>query len=472
MNAMVQAIQDSPTDPKWDTALIRNYDVAGPRYTSYPTANLFDQRFSAEDYHRLAAAERCNIAPLSLYVHVPFCRDICYYCACNKMVTRNRSLVRQYLDSIAREMELRGRLHGRRPVTQLHLGGGTPTYLKEAELTELMHQIASNFRLCDNENREYSIEIDPRTVEESTIALLKGLGFNRISLGIQDFDPLVQGAINRVQSAESVENLVHCIREHSFKSLSFDLIYGLPNQSVSSFRQTIDRVVRLAPDRIALYNYAHLPGLFTSQRAIDRQTLPPADTKLAILDYVGRRLLEAGYDYIGMDHFVRPGDELALARSNNRLQRNFQGYSTSLATDLIGLGPSSISQFGDSFSQNAKDLQRWSDDLNQNRLPIIRGLHVSGEDKLRRHVIMELACQLRVDIPPVEQQFGIRFHRHFKSSLDRLSAFARDGLVTISPTSITVTGRGRLLLRNICMCFDQYLQNPAEASDGRFSRTI
>jgi oxygen-independent coproporphyrinogen-3 oxidase len=469
---MVQAIQSPTTEPEWDTALIRDYDIAGPRYTSYPTANLFDESFSADDYLQLAAAERYNIAPLSLYVHVPFCSNICYYCACNKIVTRNRTLVRQYLDSLACEMELRGRLHGRRPVTQLHLGGGTPTYLKEAELTELMHQIASNFRLGDTECREYSIEIDPRTVKVSTIALLKGLGFNRISLGIQDFDPLVQGSINRVQSPESVECLVHSIRDHNFKSLSFDLIYGLPNQSVRSFKHTIDRVIKMSPDRIALYNYAHLPSLFTSQRAIDRQTLPSADSKLAILDYVGRRLLQAGYDYIGMDHFVRPGDELELARHNNKLQRNFQGYSTSLAADLIGLGPSSISQFGDSFSQNAKDLRQWTDALSQNRLPIIKGLRVSSEDKLRRHVIMALTCQLHLEIPRVEQQFGIQFDRHFADSLERLRAFAADGLVDITANSITVSGRGRLLLRNICMCFDQYLQNQAENGAGRFSRTI
>ncbi len=469
---MAQLLETSPVKFEWDTALIRHYDIAGPRYTSYPTANLFNEAFSADDYLALAANTRSNIAPLSLYVHVPFCRDICYYCACNKMVTRNRSLVRQYLEALALEMELRGHLHRRRLVTQLHLGGGTPTYLKEAELTELMYHIATHFRLCETESREYSIEIDPRTVKDTTIALLKGLGFNRISMGIQDFNPLVQSSINRRQTPELVRGLVKNIRDHGFKSLSFDLIYGLPNQSVSSFKQTIDGVVEMSPDRIALYNYAHLPAMFTSQRAIDRQTLPSAETKLAILDYVGRRLLDAGYDYIGMDHFVRPGDELELARQNSKLQRNFQGYSTSLAPDLIGLGPSSISLFGDSLSQNAKVLQHWAEPLSRGKLPIDRGLHIGNEDKLRRHIIMALACQLKLDIARVEKNFSINFAEHFQSSLKRLSVFAKDGLVEITPGVITVTRRGRLLLRNICMCFDQYLDNPGKGTEGRFSRTI
>lgn len=469
---MAQFLENPPAKLTWDTGLIRNYDIAGPRYTSYPTANLFNESFTADEYLALASNQQSNIAPLSLYVHVPFCRDICYYCACNKIVTRNLSLVRKYLDALTLEMELRGKLHRRRLVTQLHLGGGTPTFLKEAELTELMYHLAIHFRLCKAESREYSIEIDPRTVKETTIALLKGLGFNRISMGIQDFDPLVQNSINRRQSPDMVAGLVRNIRDHGFKSLSFDLIYGLPYQSVSSFKYTIDSVLEMSPDRIALYNYAHLPTMFTSQRAVDRQTLPSAETKLAILDYVGRRLLDAGYDYIGMDHFVRPGDELELARHNNKLQRNFQGYSTSLASDLIGLGPSSISQFGDSLSQNAKELQQWAEPLGRGKLPIVRGLHIGTEDKLRRHIIMALACQLKLDIARVEELFSINFVEHFQSSLERLRVFAKDGLVEVTPGAIVVTPRGRLLLRNICMCFDHYLDEPGKETEGRFSRTI
>lgn len=469
---MVYPMQHADSDCEWDIDLIRSYDVAGPRYTSYPTANLFKDSFSARDYIELAAREKYNISPISLYVHVPFCSNICYYCACNKIITKKQPLVRQYLEAIEQEMELRGALHSKRPVTQLHLGGGTPTYLKESELTELMHHIASNFRLSTQEKREYSIEIDPRTVTESTIALLKGLGFNRISMGIQDFDPLVQQSVNRVQSPAMVAERVQNIRDHHFKSLSFDLIYGLPNQSVASFKNTIDQVVNMAPDRISLYNYAHLPQLFSNQRAIDRQTLPTAEAKLGILDYVGRRLIDAGYDYIGMDHFVRPGDELEVARHNNKLQRNFQGYSTSLAVDLIGLGPSAISQFQDSFSQNAKDLDQWSEPLGRGELPIIRGLHTNDEDKLRKHVIMSLACQLQLDIPTTEQKYGINFAQHFRASLDKLQAFKQDGLVEITPQSIIVTKRGRLLLRNICMSFDQYLESDKLEAPGRFSRTI
>jgi oxygen-independent coproporphyrinogen-3 oxidase len=469
---MAHPISDASAHSDWDIELIRKYDVAGPRYTSYPTANLFDDTFTATDYLELAGEQTHNISPLSLYVHVPFCRNICYYCACNKIVTKKHSLVRQYLDAMAREMEIRGELHRHRPVTQLHLGGGTPTYLKEAELTELMHLIGTHFRLSTSNSREYSIEIDPRTVKPSTIALLKGLGFNRISMGIQDFDPLVQQSINRTQSPAMVAELVQSVRDHDFKSLSFDLIYGLPNQSVGSFKHTIDRVIDMGPDRIALYNYAHLPQLFTNQRAIDRQTLPSADTKLAILEYVGQRLLDAGYDYIGMDHFVRPGDELEQARHRNKLQRNFQGYSTSLAVDLVGMGPSSISQFANSFSQNAKGLDEWADSLARGKLPIIRGLRMNSEDQLRKHVIMELACQLQINIPEIEQRFGIDFAEHFKPNIENLQVFARDGLLEISPHSIVVTTRGRLLLRNICMSFDEYLEASNVDSPGRFSRTI
>lgn len=457
----------------WDIDLIRRYDTAGPRYTSYPTANLFDESFTQQNYIDLARSDQDSIAPLSLYVHIPFCRDICYYCACNKIVTRKRHLVRRYLDALSIEMDLRGALHSHRPVTQLHLGGGTPSYLSEAELTELMHQIASHFRLGSQQSREYSIEIDPRTVAPPTIALLKGLGFNRISMGIQDFDPLVQRSINRVQSPAMVAELVQSIRDHNFTSLSFDLIYGLPKQSPRSFEYTLDCVLEMAPDRIALYNYAHLPQQFSNQRAIDRQTLPSAETKLAILDSVATRLIEAGYDYIGMDHFVKPGDELALARKNHKLQRNFQGYSTSLAPDLVGLGPSAISQFRSSFSQNAKSLDAWQEALEQGSLPIDRGLTSTVEDRLRKHVIMALACQLELDIPAIERQFDIDFYGHFAASIDKLRRFEDDGLVSINPGRIVVSTRGRLLLRNICMCFDQYLNCEAHgALPKRFSRTI
>ncbi|MEH6552101.1 MAG: oxygen-independent coproporphyrinogen III oxidase [Pseudomonadales bacterium] len=453
----------------WDTHLLKKYDMPGPRYTSYPTANVFDKNFDAGDYRALAAKTHANISPLSLYVHIPFCENICYYCACNKVVTRKRHLVRPFLDHLEQELELRGALHKKRRVTQLHFGGGTPTYLDPAELTELMHHIGTHFNLDNTEAREFSIEIDPRTISKSTVALLKGLNFNRISIGIQDFDPLVQRAVNRLQSYEMVKGLTHAIRRHNYRSLSFDLIYGLPMQSVASYADTMDKVIELQPDRIACYNYAHLPERFSSQRAIDRLQLPNGGEKLAMFQYIGERLLAAGYDYIGMDHFVRPDDELAIARKDGRLQRNFQGYSTCLAPDLIGLGPSAISQFNGSYSQNHKDLETYYQALDENDLPIANGCTMSQEDHLRRKVIMNLACQLRVDIPAIEQEFGIVFTSHFKKSLINLEPLSEDGLVIVGPDEILVTQAGRMLIRNICMAFDAHL---TEQSQQRFSRTI
>lgn len=453
-----------------DTHCLSKYDAQGPRYTSYPTANLFHQGIGQQHYLDLASNQCSSIAPLSLYVHIPFCKNICYYCGCNKIVTKKSNAGRQFLDMIAVELKARGALHGHRPVSQLHWGGGTPTFLDQGELTELMHLIAIHFNLDDGLNREYSIEIDPRTVDNSTIALLKGLGFNRISMGIQDFDPLVQEAINRKQSYDLVKHLTDSIRDHNFASLSFDLIYGLPNQSVTSFTNTLDKVIALNPDRISCYSYAHLPQRFTSQRSIDRLTLPSTDEKLAIFETIIARLIAAGYQYIGMDHFVKPDDELAQARKNQRLQRNFQGYSTSLASDLIGLGPSSISQFDGSYFQNEKNLDDYYDALNDLRLPISQGFAMSEEDRLRKFVIMSIACQLSVNFEEVNQKFDIDFQHHFASSIKRLQPFIEDGLAAINESAISVSEQGQLVLRNICMLFDEHL--PIDPSKSSFSRTI
>lgn len=458
------------THATWDIDALRKYDVTAPRYTSYPTANLFNESFSSENYFALADKDADSIEPLSFYAHIPFCKSICYYCGCNKMITRQRTPVREFLDALAIELEIKGKLHPHRPVTQLHWGGGTPTYLNQAELTELMHLIGTHFRLVDNQNREYSIEIDPRTVEPATIALLKGLGFNRISLGIQDFDPQVQQAINRLQSVSAVEKLVGAIRRHGFDSINFDLIYGLPRQNIASFENTMDEVIKLRPERLAIYNYAHMPQLFRNQRAIKTDELPDAETKLGILQYIGERLLDAGYLYIGMDHFVLPEDSLAKAALNGTLQRNFQGYSTCKAKDLVAVGPSAISQFKDTLFQNAKTLAGWSEQLNQQQLPIIKGLALSAEDKLRRQVIMDIACHLEVNFADIESQFGIDFGEHFQHSLQRLSHLEKDGLVTVGNQAITVTDRGRLLLRNICSAFDSYLDQGGQP--GNFSRAL
>jgi len=458
-----------------DMELAAKYACDGPRYTSYPTAPQFRQDFPAEQYLSWQGRDGDHKrAPLSLYVHLPFCNDICYYCACNKIVTRERGVARQYLDRLQKEIEQQSELVGRRrPITQMHWGGGTPTYLDNAEITELMHLLASHFRLLDKDYREYSIEIDPRTVEISTIALLKGVGFNRISLGIQDFDPLVQQAVNRIQPYEQVVPLVDCIRSHQFRSLSFDLIYGLPNQHRHTMRETLRKVISLRPDRIACYNYAHLPQRFSSQRAIDRLDLPLPEEKLLLQQMISHTLQDAGYLHIGMDHYVLPDDELAIALQEGRLQRNFQGYSLHMADDLLGLGVSAISQIGDFYLQNERDLQQYYALVDAGGLPFTRGCKVTSEDKLRRHIIMSLISDLRLDIADCNRQFGIDFPTKFSRELAALGSMASDGLLEITPREIAVSHRGRPFLRNICMPFDAYLNaHSGDQPPPRFSATI
>ena len=456
-------------------ALAQKYACQGPRYTSYPTAPQFREDFSRGDYDAWQRSDgEHRRAPLSLYVHLPFCRDICYYCGCNKLVTRKPGAARDYLDRLQTEIALQAELVGdRRPITQMHWGGGTPTYLDNAEITELMHMLASHFRLLDKGYREYSIEIDPRTIATDSIALLKGVGFNRISLGIQDFDPLVQRAVNRVQPYNEVAPLVENIRTHGFRSLSFDLIYGLPHQDRHTMSDTLSRVITLRPDRIACYNYAHLPERFSSQRAIDRLTLPEPEEKLVLHQLISQRLEDAGYLHIGMDHYVLPEDELALAQKEGRLQRNFQGYSLHMADDLLGLGVSAISQLGDFYLQNERDLARYYSHLDAGEIPLARGCMVDREDKLRRHVIMSLISDLKLDIGDCNHQFGIDFDQRFARELTSLAPLQEDGLVQIGPEEIRITRAGRPFLRNICMPFDAYLQSQADdGSTPRFSATL
>jgi oxygen-independent coproporphyrinogen-3 oxidase len=458
-----------------DQALVNKYAGSGPRYTSYPTAPQFSDAFPFQDYLAEQARQRTsNQSDLSLYVHVPFCADICYYCACNKIVTREGGASRRYLDKLHREIVLQSELHGSsRPIRQLHWGGGTPTYLDHAELTELMHDLASHFQLLDQGHREYSIEIDPRTTDGKCIALLKGLGFNRISLGIQDFDPLVQKSVNRVQPYAMVKKLVEQIRQHDFRSLSFDLIYGLPNQDRYTMDATLDKVMQLQPERIACYNYAHLPDRFSSQRAIDRLSLPSAASKLAIQEQIAEKLQAGGYLHIGLDHYVRPDDDLAIAQQQGRLQRNFQGYSVQLADDLLGLGVSAISQMGDYYVQNEHKLDDYYSALGDNRMPLYRGYVMNDEDKLRRHVIMELICNLYLDTADCNSLHGINFESHFADELTTLKAMAEDGLLELDTDSVRITERGRPFLRNICMVFDQYLAPQATAPNApRYSATV
>jgi oxygen-independent coproporphyrinogen-3 oxidase len=461
-----------------DQALVNKYSGNGPRYTSYPTAPQFSDDFPMESYLNQPFSDPASArADLSLYVHVPFCRDICYYCACNKIVTREAGASRRYLDKLHLEIQLQAELHGSsRPIRQLHWGGGTPTYLDHAELTELMHDLASHFHLLDQGHREYSIEIDPRTTNGDNIALLKGLGFNRISLGIQDFDPLVQRAVNRVQPFAMVSKLVDQIRSHDFRSLSFDLIYGLPNQDRYTMEATLDRVLQLRPERIACYNYAHLPERFSSQRAIDRLSLPTAASKLAIQEQIAEKLQQGGYLHIGLDHYVLPDDDLALAQQQGRLQRNFQGYSVQLADDLLGLGVSAISQIGDYYVQNVRNLDEYYNILEEGRLPLNRGYVMNSEDKLRRHVIMELICNMYLDVADCNLLYDMDFNSHFSSELELLKSMAVDGLLELEKDSIRITERGRPFLRNICMIFDQYLSSATStttaANAPRYSATV
>ncbi len=456
-----------------DLELAGKYACQGPRYTSYPTAPQFREDFPLQDYLDWQARDQSNATdPLSLYVHIPFCHDICYYCACNKVVTRKREAGCNYLDRLMQEIELQATLVGnRRPITQMHWGGGTPTFLDDAQITELMHAIASHFHLLDKGYREYSIEIDPRTVASSSIALLKGVGFNRISLGIQDFDPIVQEAINRIQPFSDIAALVDRIRDHGFRSLSFDLIYGLPYQNRASMDDTLKKVIALHPDRIACYNYAHLPERFSSQRAIDRLTLPSPEEKLVLHQQIATTLMDAGYRHIGMDHYVLPDDELAIAQTEGRLQRNFQGYSLQLADDLLGLGVSAISHIGDYYLQNARELPDYYHALDAGGLPLVRGCRANQDDRLRRHIIMTLITNMELDLVECEQQFGIDFHQLFARQLEQLTEMAVDGLLQIEPNRISVTARGRPFLRNICMPFDAYLDD-AESKGVRFSATV
>ncbi len=451
--------------------LAEKYACQGPRYTSYPTAPQFRQDFPLEDYK---ASLGPSLEPLSLYIHLPFCRDICYYCGCNKIVTRKKGVAGEYLRHLQTEIELQSELVGsHRPITQMHWGGGTPTYLDNAEITELMHMLASHFRLLDKGYREYSIEIDPRTVDLETIALLKGVGFNRISLGIQDFDPLVQKATNRIQPYSKVVPLVECIRAHGFRSLSFDLIYGLPHQDRITMTETLRKVITLRPDRIACYNYAHLPERFSSQRSIDRLTLPEPGEKLLLQLLISQTLQEAGYLFIGMDHYVLPDDELAIAQEEGRLQRNFQGYSLHMADDLLGLGVSAISQMGDFYLQNEPDIKRYYQRIDKGELAIVRGFKSSADDDLRRHIIMALISDMKLDIVECNHQFDIDFNRDFASEISSLRTMEEDGLLEISETGIQVTHKGRPFLRNICMPFDAYLgTHSGDRPAPRFSATV
>jgi len=455
----------------FDADLIRRYDGRGPRYTSYPTALQFDGRLTEADYRQNALASNAAAAPLSLYVHIPFCHSLCYYCGCNKIVTHNQQRVQKYLQNLYREIGMQAQLFDdARTVEQLHFGGGTPTYLDETQLRDLMGQLAAAFSLDASDERQFSIEVDPRTVDRAGIHLLAELGFNRLSLGVQDFDGKVQQAVNRIQSVEETRALVDAARDARFRSVSFDLIYGLPHQTIASFDATLDTVIDIRPDRFAVYNYAHLPERFKGQRMINADDIPSPETKLEILDLTIRRLTNSGYVYIGMDHFALPEDELVIARGQGTLQRNFQGYSTHRYCDLVSLGVSSISKIGNVYAQNAVTTMEYEALLEAGRLPIKKGIAVDEDDLLRARVIQALMCYDELEFDAFDAASGIDFRRYFADELARLAPLAEDELVSVDADAIRILPKGRLLLRNIAMTFDRYLANSAQ--DNRFSRAI
>ena len=452
--------------PVWDSTIIKKYDLTGPRYTSYPTAVEFSEHFDRQSYLTSAWQSSAIDRPLSLYFHIPFCSHVCYYCACNKIVTKDRSRSDQYLQSLFREIELQGELFSNnQTVEQLHFGGGTPTFLDTRQITALMGKIDQHFNLQPFQNNDYSIELDPREVDWPTMGALRDLGFNRISIGVQDLDEQVQKAVNRVQSEAVIQNILDASRTMTFKSIHMDLIYGLPLQTTRSFMQTIDRVIDMAPDRLSLFNYAHLPHRFMPQRRINEQDLPNPQVKLEILQQATEKLLDQGYIYIGMDHFALPDDDLATAQEEGSLHRNFQGYTTHSHCDLIGMGVSSISKVGNVYSQNITNETEYRQQLDQNQLPIFRGLKMNSDDLIREAVIKQLICHFTLDIPRIEQEFNIDFNNYFAGAIDKLYPMAQDGLLTINAgKTIEVLPRGKFLIRNICMQFDAYINKPAGKS--------
>jgi oxygen-independent coproporphyrinogen-3 oxidase len=454
----------------WDTDLISRYDQAGPRYTSYPTAvQLHDGVGSFELLHALRQSRKA-LRPLSVYVHVPFCANVCYYCACNKVITKDRGRALPYLERLEHEIDLIScHLDPKQSVEQLHLGGGTPTFLSHVELRRLMAKLRSQFNLLNDDSGDYSIEIDPREADWATMGLLRELGFNRVSLGVQDLDPEVQRAVNRLQSLEQTRAIVDAARTLQFRSINIDLIYGLPKQTPESFARTVDSIIALQPDRLSVFNYAHLPERFLPQRRINADDLPTPTDKLAMLQNSIEQLSKAGYRYIGMDHFALPDDELASAQEDGTLQRNFQGYTTHGHCDLIGLGVSAISQIGDLYCQNNSDIALYQHSLDNNQLATCKGLQCNGDDRVRRAVIQQLICDFRLDFAAIESKFNIDFAGYFAAIWPQLQQMAKDGLIELTTHGIDIRPTGRLLARSVCMLFDGYLN---AQSRQQFSRVI
>ena len=453
--------------------LLTRFDVSGPRYTSYPTADRFVEAFSEADYLQALDQRRTSTAaraqPLSLYIHIPFCESLCYYCACNKIITKHKDRAETYLRYLTREVDLHmAHLGQGHSVSQLHLGGGTPTFLSDDELRELMHMLKRNFSFVPG--GEYSVEVDPRTVDEKRLAVLAELGFNRLSFGVQDFDPAVQKAVHRIQPVEQVFALVEASRKLGFESVNVDLIYGLPQQTPESFDRTLAQVNELRPDRIALYAYAHLPERFKPQRRIHAAELPSGGAKVSMLARSIEAFEEGGYVYVGMDHFALPNDALAVAKRQGRLHRNFQGYSTQPDCDLIALGVSAIGRVGSTYSQNAKTMEEYCDLLDQGHLPVVRGLALTRDDLIRRNVIMAIMCQGSLLFESINASCLIDFKQYFANELAQLQSMQEQGLVEVTDQGIQVTAMGWFFVRGVAMVFDRYLQ--ADRNRARFSKIL
>tara|TARA_R110000782_G_scaffold129164_7_gene220762 strand:- start:5951 stop:7342 length:1392 start_codon:yes stop_codon:yes gene_type:complete len=453
--------------------LINRYNQLGPRYTSYPAATQFSKEFGIKEHSQVIKDSNEDLMPkpLSIYVHLPFCNTVCFYCACNKIITANRNRSIPYLEDLHKEINLQGPLFDNdRIVSQLHWGGGTPTFISHNQMSDLMSVIKKNFTLLDDDTGEYSIEIDPREIKTETIPLLRNLGFNRMSIGVQDFEPQVQNAINRNQSYEQTNNVFNEARKHRFHSINIDLIYGLPKQTPRTFSNTIDKIIEMNPDRIAIYNYAHLPHLFKTQRQIKDEELPSPNQKLEILGKSIQSLQDAGYVYIGMDHFAKPDDELAIAQRKGNLYRNFQGYSTNASCDVIGFGITAISKISNSYSQNIRTLEEYHNALEKNETPLLRGYKLSNDDEVRRDVISKLICHFHVEFREIEDLFKIDFSDYFSKELILLADMQKDELLMINKDAIEVLPEGRFLIRNICSVFDIYLHR--EKTSKNFSKMI
>ena len=456
----------------FDSQIIRRFDINGPRYTSYPTADRFVETFDADTCGRWLGNRAVGAArqPLSLYFHIPFCNTICYYCACNKIITKDHGRSAKYLKYLAKELALQSSFLavGDNEVAQLHWGGGTPTFLSHDEMRQLMEATRKHFRLV--EGGEYSIEVDPRKVDRPSVELLGELGFNRMSVGVQDFDESVQRAVNRIQSEEETFAVIDAARSNGFKSISIDLIYGLPRQTVAGFDRTLDRVIAAGPDRLSIYNYAHLPERFKPQRRILEADMPTADNRLQILSLAIRKLTDAGYVFIGMDHFAKPDDELAVAQRAGRLHRNFQGYSTHSDCDMMSFGISSISKVGPTYYQNVKTLDEYYEHLDKGRVPVYRGIELDSDDILRRSIIQSLMCHFELSMESVEAEYRIDFEAYFSVELESLREMVQAGLLRVEDKRITVLPSGRMLVRAISMVFDKYLR--ADRQSKRYSKVI